>query len=87
MIKGSPHPNAAKAFAEFMISDSVQKLFPGEGIYAARVDVEPPPGSPPMSQIKLWPIDYDYDLRLTVPAAQRAGAYSTSMTFSVVAAA
>ena len=60
VIKGSPHPNAAKAFAEFMISDSVQKLFPGEGIYAARVDVEPPPGNPPMSQIKLWPIDYDY---------------------------
>ena len=28
VIKGSPHPNAAKAFAEFMISDSVQKLFP-----------------------------------------------------------
>jgi iron(III) transport system substrate-binding protein len=60
VIKGSPHPNAAKAFAEFMIGDTVQKLFPGEGIYAARVDVEPPPGSPPMSQIKLWPIDYDY---------------------------
>jgi iron(III) transport system substrate-binding protein len=60
VIKGSPHPNAAKALAEFMISDTVQKLFPGEGIYAARVDVEPPPGSPPMSQIKLWPIDYDY---------------------------
>jgi iron(III) transport system substrate-binding protein len=60
VIKGAPHPNAAKAFAEFMISDLVQKLFPGEGIYAARVDVEPPPGSPPLHQIKLWPIDYDY---------------------------
>ena len=35
VIKGSPHPNAAKAFAEFMIGDTVQKLFPGEGIYAA----------------------------------------------------
>jgi hypothetical protein len=22
--------------------------------------VEPPPGNAPMSQIKLWPIDYDY---------------------------
>jgi iron(III) transport system substrate-binding protein len=60
VIKGSPHPNAAKALAEFMIGDTVQKLFPGEGIYAARVDVEPPPGNAPMSQIKLWPIDYDY---------------------------
>jgi iron(III) transport system substrate-binding protein len=60
VIKGSPHPNAAKALAEFMIGDTVQKLFPGEGIYAARMDVEPPPGNAPMSQIKLWPIDYDY---------------------------
>ena len=53
VIKGAPHPNAAKAFAEFMIGDAVQKLFPGEGIYAARSDVEPPPGNPPLSQIKL----------------------------------
>jgi iron(III) transport system substrate-binding protein len=59
VIKGSPHPNAAKAFAEFLIGDTVQKLFPGEGIYAARGDVEPPAGSPPISAIKLMPIDYD----------------------------
>ena len=59
MIKGSPHPQAARVFAEFMISDAVQKLFPGEGIYAARSDVEPPPGNPPLHQIKFWPIDYD----------------------------
>jgi iron(III) transport system substrate-binding protein len=59
VIKGSSHPNAAKALAEFMISDTVQKLFPGEGIYAGRSDVEPPPGNPPLSQIKLLPVDYD----------------------------
>ena len=59
VIKGSPHPNAAKALAEFMISDAVQKLFPGEGIYAGRSDVEAPPGNPPLSQIKLLPVDYD----------------------------
>ena len=58
IIKGSPHPNAAKAFAEFMIGDTVQRLFPDEGIYAARADVPPPPGNPPLSQVKLWPIDY-----------------------------
>jgi iron(III) transport system substrate-binding protein len=60
VIKGSPHPNAAKALAEFMIGDTVQKLFPGEGIYAARSDVEPPAGSPPFAQIKLMSVDYDY---------------------------
>ena len=59
VIKGAPHPNAAKAFAEFMIGDAVQRLFPGEGIYAARSDVEPPPGNPPLSQIKLMPVDYE----------------------------
>ena len=59
IIKGAPHPNAAKLLAEFMISDSVQKLFPTEGIYAARSDVEPPPGNPPLGKIKLMPVDYD----------------------------
>jgi iron(III) transport system substrate-binding protein len=59
VIRGAAHPNAAKALAEFMIGDTVQKLFPGEGIYAARSDVEPPPGNPPLAQIKLLPVDYD----------------------------
>ena len=59
VIKGGPHPNAGKVLAEFMIGDTVQKSFPGEGIYAARADIPPPPGNPPLSQVKLWPIDYD----------------------------
>lgn len=59
VIKGAPHPNAAKALAEFMIGDAVQKLLPGEGIYAGRSDVEPPPGNPPLAQIKLIPLDYE----------------------------
>ena len=59
IIKGSPHPNAAKALAEFMIGDTVQRLFPTEGIYAARSDIEPPAGSPPLKAIKLLPVDYD----------------------------
>jgi iron(III) transport system substrate-binding protein len=58
VIKGSPHPNAAKALAEFMIGDTVQKLFPTVGIYAARTDVPPPPGNPPLAQIKLIAPDY-----------------------------
>ena len=59
VIKGAPHPNAAKALAEFMIGDAVQKLLPGEGIYAGRSDIEPPAGNPPISQIKLIPVDYE----------------------------
>jgi len=59
VIKGAPHPNAAKTLAEFMISNAVQKLLPSEGIYAGRSDVEPPPGNPPIAQIKLMPVDYE----------------------------
>ena len=41
------------------MADAVQKLFPEEGIYAARTDVDPPPGSLPIAQIKLIPVDYE----------------------------
>jgi iron(III) transport system substrate-binding protein len=58
IVKGAAHPNAAKAFAEFMIGDAVQKMFPEEGIYAARLDVEPPPGNPKLADLALLPVDY-----------------------------
>lgn len=58
IIKGGPHPNAAKAFADFMISPTVQKIFPEEGLYAARVDIAPPAGNPPLGSLKLIPVDY-----------------------------
>lgn len=60
IVKGGPNPNAAKAFAEFMIGDAVQGLFPGEGIYAARADMPPPAGNPPIGEIKIMPLDYEY---------------------------
>jgi iron(III) transport system substrate-binding protein len=59
IVKGGPDPNAAKAFAQFMLGDTVQKSFPEEGIYAARVDVAPPPGSPKLADLKLLPINFD----------------------------
>jgi iron(III) transport system substrate-binding protein len=66
VVKGSPNPNAAKLFAEFMLTDAVQKLFPAEdGSYAARVDMPPPTGNPELGQIKLIPVDYDYIERET----------------------
>ena len=30
VVKGSPHPNAAKLFAEYLLSDEQQKLIDGE---------------------------------------------------------
>lgn len=58
IIKGAAHPNAAKAFAQFMIGDAVQKLFPTKGNYAARADIAPPPGNPKLADLKLMPVDY-----------------------------
>jgi iron(III) transport system substrate-binding protein len=59
IIKGSPNPNAAKVFAEFMIGDVVQAMFPADGHYAARVDMPAPEGNPPLSSLKLITVDYD----------------------------
>ena len=42
------------------MSRTVQELFPQEHLYSARTDVAGPEGSPPLSEIKIRPIDYDY---------------------------
>lgn len=60
IIKGSPHPNAAKLLAAFMVSPDAQKLLPEGGDYAARTDIAPPAGSPPLADIKILPLDFDY---------------------------
>ena len=60
VIKGSPSPNAAKVFAEFMIGDAVQKIFPEDGGYSARKDLPPPAGGVALDKIKIIPVDYDY---------------------------
>jgi iron(III) transport system substrate-binding protein len=60
IAKGSPNPNAAKAFADFMLSRTVQELFPLEHLYSARVDVAGPEGNPPLGELKIHPVDYDY---------------------------
>jgi iron(III) transport system substrate-binding protein len=57
VVKGGPNPNAAKLFAEFMISDAVQKLFPEEGGYSARADMPPPKDSPDMKSLKINAVD------------------------------
>jgi iron(III) transport system substrate-binding protein len=59
VVKGSPNPNAAKLFAQFMISEAAQKLFPADGGYAARVDIEPPQGAPKLADVKSIALDYD----------------------------
>jgi iron(III) transport system substrate-binding protein len=60
VVKGSRNPNAARLMAEFTLSLDAQKLWPASGVYAARMDVDPPLGSPPIGKIKVLSIDYDY---------------------------
>jgi iron(III) transport system substrate-binding protein len=59
VIKGARNPNAAKLFAQFMISPAAQRMIAEGGIHAARVDVAPPPGQPALSEVKFIPVDLD----------------------------
>jgi iron(III) transport system substrate-binding protein len=60
VVKGSPNPNAAKLFAEFMIGDTAQKIFPADGGYSARTDIAAPAGSPDLKSLKIIAVDDDY---------------------------
>jgi iron(III) transport system substrate-binding protein len=60
VVKNSAHPNAAKLFAEFMIGDDAQKIFPADGGYSARTDIAPPAGSPDLNSLKIIAVDDDY---------------------------
>jgi iron(III) transport system substrate-binding protein len=58
IVKGTQRLDAAKAFAEFMIGDIVQKMFPDTGYYGSRVDMPAPTGSPSLASLTLMPVDY-----------------------------
>ena len=60
VVKGSPNPNAAKLFAQFMIGDEVQSLFPADGGYSARIDIKAPQGSPDLKSLNIIAVDDDY---------------------------
>jgi iron(III) transport system substrate-binding protein len=42
------------------LSLEAERLWPENGIYAARTDVEPPEGSPKIGDIKVIPMDDTY---------------------------
>ena len=60
VVKGSPSPNAARLFAEFMIGDMAQAIFPADGGYSSRVDIAAPRGSPDLKTLKIIAVDDDY---------------------------
>jgi iron(III) transport system substrate-binding protein len=59
VIKGARNPNAAKLFAQFMISPPAQKMIAEGGIHSSRIDAPPPPGQPALSEMKVIPVDLD----------------------------
>jgi len=59
VLKAARNINAAKLFAEFMITPEAQTIIAESGIHSSRVDVAPPPGQPALTDVKFLPIDLD----------------------------
>lgn len=62
ILKGAPHPNAARLFVDFMLSKQGQELFDNEITrnYSLRDDVPTPAGEKPLAQAKpLVPSNWD----------------------------
>jgi iron(III) transport system substrate-binding protein len=60
IVKNARNPNAAKLFAQFMLSPVAQKIIAANAIHSSRLDIAPPDGQPPLSEVKVIPIDLDY---------------------------
>lgn len=60
VVKNARNPNAAKLFAQWMLSPVAQTMIAESAIYSPRRDVGPPPGQPPLKDVKFIPIDLAY---------------------------
>jgi iron(III) transport system substrate-binding protein len=60
VLKGAKSPNAAKAFAQFMISPEAQQIIIDSGIHSSRIDMPPPAGQPALKEVSFIPVDLDY---------------------------
>jgi hypothetical protein len=59
VIKGARNSNAAKLFAQFMVSPVAQQMIAEGGIHSSRVDMAPPRGQPALGDMKFIPVDLD----------------------------
>ena len=60
IFKDAPHPNAAKLFAQFMLTPVAQKMIADNAIHSSRVDVAAPQGQPSLKEVKFIPIALDH---------------------------
>ncbi len=51
IVKTAPHPNAARLFYDFMLSEEGQRVFAGMHMYALRKGIPPPKGLPDLNSI------------------------------------
>ncbi len=58
ILKASTHPNAAKLFVDYILSEEGQGIFAGDQTLPARTDVAPPAGSVPLKDLKMVPMDW-----------------------------
>jgi iron(III) transport system substrate-binding protein len=60
IVKNAKNPNAAKLFAQFMLTPVAQKMIADNAIHSSRVDIAAPAGQPSLKEVKFIPIDLDY---------------------------
>jgi iron(III) transport system substrate-binding protein len=60
VLKSARNPNAARLFAQFLLSPAAQRIVAANASYSARGDVAPPPGQPALGDIRLMPIDAEH---------------------------
>jgi len=60
IVKNARNPNAAKLFAQFMLSETAQTIIAENAIHSSRLDIAPPQGQPSLKEVKIIPIDVDY---------------------------
>ena len=61
-LRGAPHPNAARLFVDFMLTDA-QSIIQNANEYALRQGSKPPIGMPSLDTVKLLSFDIDAALR------------------------
>jgi iron(III) transport system substrate-binding protein len=60
IVKNAKNPNAARLFAQFMLSPAAQQIIADNAIHSSRLDIPPPKGQPALSAVKFIPIDLDH---------------------------
>jgi iron(III) transport system substrate-binding protein len=48
----------ARLLIRFLLSEAAQRTISGEGLYAARADIAPPEGRPPLGEVKRMPVKW-----------------------------